>query len=190
MGDAGYPNGFKTNIVADDTGDMGLLQIVKSYFAAVGIDMEIRTMDHAKTADFVNSHKHDQLAQRGSIGKIGRLFVPPIHDLGRLTTGQGDKGDDYLMVSDPVYDDFYAKAMVTTSADEIKQILRDCNEYVARQHFDISLLTPMQYALYQPWLKGYNGQHSSISGPDGPQLLFFYPARFWIDQQLKKSMGH
>jgi hypothetical protein len=47
----------------------------------------------------------------------------------------------------------------------------------------------MEYALYQPWLKGYNGQHGSISGSEGPQLLFFYPARFWIDQNLKKSLG-
>jgi len=24
----------------------------------------------------------------------------------------------------------------------------------------------------------------------GPQLLFFCPARFWIDHDLKKKMGH
>ena len=42
LADAGYPDGFKTNIVADATGDMNLLQIVKTYFAAVGIDMEIK----------------------------------------------------------------------------------------------------------------------------------------------------
>ena len=187
LADAGYPNGFKTNIVADETGDMELLQIVKSYFADVGIDMEIWTMDHAATADFVNGHKHDQLAQRGPIGKIGRLFVPPIHDLGRLCTGQAG---NYLMVADSVNDAFHAKAMATTNVDEIKQILKDQNEYVARQHFDISLLQPMEYGLYQPWFKGYSGQHGSISGPDGPQLLFYYPSRFWIDQDLKKSMGH
>ena len=187
LADAGYPYGFKTNIVADVTGDMDLLQIVKSYFAEVGIEMEIRTMSHVATADYVNNFKHDQLAQRGSIGKIGRLFVPPIHDLGRLTSGQTG---NYLNVSDPVNDAFHAKAMGTTNVEDLQKILRDQNEYVARQHFDISLLQPMEYALYQPWLKGYNGQHGSISGSDGPQLLFFYPARFWIDQKMKKSMGH
>ena len=77
------------------------------------------------------------------------------------------------MVSDPVYDAFHTKAMATTNVDEIKQILRDWNEYVARQHFDISLLQPMEYALYQPWLKGYNGQHSSISGSRWPSAPLF-----------------
>ena len=52
LADAGYPNGFKTNIVADTAGDMDLLQIVKSYFAQVGIDMEIRPMDSASWNDF------------------------------------------------------------------------------------------------------------------------------------------
>jgi len=187
LAEAGYPHGFKTNIVADETGDMELLQIVKTYFADVGIDMEIRVMDHAATADFVNGHKHDQLAQRGPIGKIGRLFVPPIYDFGRLCTGQAG---NYLMVADPVNDAFHAKAMLTTNVDDFKHLSRDYNEYVARQHFDISLLQPMEYSLYQPWFKGYTGQHSSISGPDGPQLLFYYPSRFWIDQKLKKSMGY
>ena len=37
--DAGYPNGFKTNVVADVAANLDLLQIVKSYFSQVGIDM-------------------------------------------------------------------------------------------------------------------------------------------------------
>ena len=57
LAEAGYPNGFKTNIVADATGDMDLLQIVKSYFAAVGIDMEIRPMEHACHGTFCISAK-------------------------------------------------------------------------------------------------------------------------------------
>ena len=48
LADAGYPNGFKTNVVADTAGDMDLLQIVKSYFAEVGIDMEIRPMESSR----------------------------------------------------------------------------------------------------------------------------------------------
>jgi len=44
LAEVGYPHGFKTNIVADTTGDMVLLDIVKQYFADIGIDMEIRPM--------------------------------------------------------------------------------------------------------------------------------------------------
>jgi ABC-type transport system substrate-binding protein len=38
---AGYPNGFTTNCVASAAGDLTLLQIVQSEFAAVGITMSI-----------------------------------------------------------------------------------------------------------------------------------------------------
>jgi len=48
---AGYPNGFKTDVVTD-AADPSLLEIVKSYFAAVGVDMEIRTMDFHFLAGF------------------------------------------------------------------------------------------------------------------------------------------
>jgi ABC-type transport system substrate-binding protein len=184
---AGYPNGFKTDIVADAAGDMDLLQIVKSYFAAVGIDMEIRVMDSASWLAFVQiGHKHDQLCQKQN-GTLGLSFEP-IMQLKRFTTNYPVNS---TIVSDPVIDAFYNKATAVTSVDALKQIVRDANEYVARQHLAISLLTPKLFALYQPWLNGYNGQASSLSGVGGgPLFLGFYGARVWINQDLKKSMGH
>jgi ABC-type transport system substrate-binding protein len=95
------------------------------------------------------------------------------------------------MVSDPFIDALYPEAVATTSENKLKKIMRDMNEYVARQHFAVSLLKPMEYSLYQPWLKGYTGQiHSVWMGIGGPSRLSLYGARFWIDQKLKKRMGH
>ena len=58
-----------------------------------------------------------------------------------------------------------------------------------RQHYAIALLHPSLYGLYQPWLKGYNGQNQAVSGIVTPRLICFYEARFWIDSNLKKSLG-
>jgi peptide/nickel transport system substrate-binding protein len=186
--DAGYPDGFKTNIIVNATNcDMQLVELVKSYFSQIGIDMEIRPMDSSDWADFVfYGHRHDQLALN-AVSPYGHRYEP-IRQLSRLHTGFSS---NYLMVSDPVFDAFQLKATASTNQDEVKQILRDANEYIARQHFAISLLSPGSFSLYQPWLKGYHGQFGSVcSGAGSPQLLFFYPARFWIDHDLKKSMGH
>ena len=185
LADAGYPDGFKTNIVADATGDMNLLQIVKMYFGAVGIDMEIQTMDHAASAAFIYGRKHEALAQRGKIGKLGALGLNPVNFLSRIASGPSN----YMVINDPILDAFHPKAWTVNSFDEIKKLLRDCNEYVARQHFLISLLQPMECVLYQPWFKGYNGQRDALTGADGPHLLFYYPARFWIDQNLKNEFS-
>ena len=66
--------------------------------------------------------------------------------------------------------------------NEVKAVVRDENEYIAQQHFAISLLTPYQYAFYQPWLKGYNGQALSVPTVTGyANLGYFYESRFWID---------
>ena len=186
LADAGYPDGFKTNIVAADDGDLDLLQVVKSYFADIGIDMEIRPMEATSWVAFVmNGHKHDQLAHR-AIAPLGHSY-DPIRQLSRLHTGYSS---NYLMVSDPVFDAFQPKAVAAASESQRMQILREANEYVARQHFAISLLFPSTYSLYQPWLKGYSGQFGSVcSGAGSPQLLFFYAARFWIDRKLRQSLG-
>ena len=176
LADAGYANGFKTNIVTDGGADLKLLQIVKSYFAQVGIEMEIKPPD--------SNYKHDQLAFSG--GTLG-LDVEPFRELPRLQTGY--PLNTRLRVSDPVFDTFFSRAQDAVNLEETKQIFREANEYVARQHFAISLLQkPAQYALCQPWLKGYHAQFGAISW--SPPGLSFYGARFWIDQKLKKSMGH
>ncbi len=188
LADAGYPDGFKTNIVVDNAGDLGLLQAVKSYFAKVGIDMEIRPVEPAVWMSFVKSgHNQDQLAQRTGGGQLG-LSYEPIRHLNGLITGYPH---NYMMINDPVFDAFYTKAILATSIDETRQIVNDANRYVARQHFTISLCQTKTFNLYQPWLKGYTGQSGATSADTGgPQLLFFYPARFWIDRKLKYSMRH
>ena len=180
LAEAGYPNGFKTNIIADIAGEMELLRIVQGYLAQVGIDMEIRPMEHSAMILFVYGRKHDQMSQFGLTGKLGAYGINPVNFLSRFGPG------NFMGITDPIYHSFHPKAWTATSFDEVKQLLRDCNEYVARQHFIISLLQPMESALYQPWFKGFNGQDDSISR----HLLYYYPARFWIDHKLKKSMGH
>jgi peptide/nickel transport system substrate-binding protein len=186
LSDAGYPTGFKTNVVADAAGDMDLLQIVKSYFAAVGIDMEIKAMESAAWSTFVRGRKHDQLAA-SSNGFLGLSFEPT-RQLQRLQTGYST---NWLAVSDPTFDTFLPKGMAATSVDGVKQVVRTMDEYVARQHFIISLVQPSFFALYQPWFKGYSGQNMSVSGAgSSPLFLGFYASRFWIDQNVKKSLGH
>ncbi len=186
LADAGYPGGFKTNVVAEATVDMDLLQIVKSYFAAVGIDMEIRSMDSASWTTFVQvGHKQDALAMR-VVASLGEAYEP-MRQFSRFQTGYTT---NWLMLSDPVFDAFYTKANAANSVDDIKKVLKDTNEYVARQHIAISLIQNNLFSLYQPWFKGYNSQNFSISGASGgPHYVGFYAARFWIDEKLKKSMG-
>jgi peptide/nickel transport system substrate-binding protein len=186
LAEAGYPDGFKTNVVADTAWDMDLIRIIKTYFAQVGIDMEIRPMEHNAMLTFVEVERKHDLVWR-EYGPLGHTYAP----LGVIARFHSRHLPNLLMVSDPVFDAFYPKALAATGEDELKLIMRDANERAARQHFAISLLQPMSYALCQPWLKGFHGQiHSVWMGMGGPSRLSLYGARFWIDHKLKKSLGH
>jgi ABC-type transport system substrate-binding protein len=82
---------------------------------------------------------------------------------GIITAAQSSLIHLQLKVSDPEMDSFYPRAIKATTEAEVKKILIEANEYVARQHFAISLMNPVKYSIAQPWLKGYTGQFCSIS---------------------------
>jgi len=188
LADAGYPNGFKTDVVFDQAGDSDLLQIVKSYFAAIGINMEIRPMDSLSWTSFViTQKKYDQMEQRSGGGQFG-ITYQPLRQIARLLT---NSASNHVGVSDPAYDALYNKALAASNLIDVQQAVKDINQYVAQSHFAISLLQTMVPTLYQPWLKGYSGQARALwGGGTGPLMLGTYGARFWIDQNLKKSLGY
>jgi peptide/nickel transport system substrate-binding protein len=186
LADAGYPTGFKTNVVAEASADIDMLQIIQSYWSAIGIDMEIRTMDTASWNIFVRvQKKYDQLSFRSN-GSLGLAFEP----MTQLTQFQTGNSSNYYGLSDSGFDAFYPKALSATNIDEIKQIVKDANLLVARQHYLISLLQPVTFGLCQPWLKGFTYPIGAVGSSSGPFMIGFYGARYWIDQNLKKSLGH
>jgi peptide/nickel transport system substrate-binding protein len=186
LAEAGYPNGFKTNVVADIEWDMKLLPIIQKYLAEVGIEMEIRPMEHNTMLTFVEIDRKHELVWR-EYGPLGHNYSP----MGSINRLNSHHEPNWLGIHDNVMDAFYTKALATTSEEELKPILRDVNERVTRQHYVVSLLQRSTYSLYQPWFRGYHGQiHSIWMGMGGPSRLSLYGARFWIDRKLKKAMGH
>jgi ABC-type transport system substrate-binding protein len=140
--EAGYPNGFKTNVVTDAPNSLDLLQIVRSYFLQIGIDMEIRMLDIPSFVDFVqNGHKHDQLVHcpPGPLGHTASPFL----ELTRFRKGPGN----WAMVEDPVFNAFLPKAVAAASADEIKQIIKDANERVAAALYNLAAATNVLFTL-------------------------------------------
>ena len=177
LSEAGYPNGFNTDIVVPTGYDMDLLKIIQSDFAAINVNMSIQVMDYSSWNSFVQvNHKEDALASNSTGSPIGRT-TEPLTQMGTLISTQAV---NFQMVNDPVINNLYTQANTSTTLDGVKQALMELNQYVAQQNLVISLVQPINFTLIQPWFKGYSGQNNAISGPYGPSLLFFYPARFWI----------
>ncbi len=182
LASAGYPNGFNTDVVADSASDLDLLQIVQSEFSAIGVNMSINLMATAAWSTYVQTnHSQDALAYRAGIGTMGQTQAAT-SQLNRFRTGVVY---NYEGISDPKIDGWYTQAMAATDPNVVLQILEQENEYIAAQHFSISLLEVNTYNLCQPWLIGYNGQQQAIG--NNACGMGFYGARMWINQQLKNS---
>jgi peptide/nickel transport system substrate-binding protein len=178
--EAGYPNGFTTNVVAASGGESeDLLQILKAYFADINVDMELRLMEAGNFMNFVTTGQQDQMVFRNWWGMFAPVDIPmgvfKTPDPGRpITRG----------VSDPRYDALYEEWTAVSDEEEAMRISRECQKMVQEEHWSTVLFPLINYNIWQPYLKGYSGQLIFIF-----QQYWMWP-RFWMDQNLKKSMGY
>lgn len=170
LADAGYPQGFNTNVVALSNADLNLAQVVKAYLLDIGINMEIRTMDPIAGLKFVQAKKHDQLYWQ-DMGTCGVVIAPSIlialrtsKDLGNFT-GSGS----------PEYDALAEKYYAATDSIQAKQLGAEAIKYIVENHWEFITFPIVTYTIYQPYIKGYSGE--SVSG-GGASLMPY--ARWWI----------
>jgi len=179
LAEAGYPKGFKTNIVVSNVEtDQDLVQIIQTYFKAINVDMEIRTMESVAFQSFVTAAKQDQMDFRNWWAMFAPVDVP----LGLFYSK--DRTTTPPIVVDANYDALVDEFRKVDSEDEAQRIAREAEKRALEQHWTVGLFPLVNYNIWQPWLKGYSGE-----------LIFIFQEywnwkQLWVDQDLKKSMGY
>jgi len=177
LADAGYPNGFNTNCVASNnskTSDLDLLQVVKSYFNDIGVNMTIKVLDSAPFATITrNKPGVDQMVMTDR----GAVTFPPLID---ITQRYSTSSSNLFCVNDPVYDKMVNAVNTSIDLAAQKVLIQNCDQYADENFMVVIMPTTLIFAAIQPWLKGYDGQYQSYYN--------YYAARCWIDQPLKQSM--
>ena len=178
---AGYPNGFNTNITVESTCDMGLVQIVQSELASIGVNASLTVMVPAAWTSYCFATRScTQMGMRGG-GVIGATWQPSRG----ILVFENTFITDYENVNDPSYQNLVNEALASTTLDQMKQYVASVCEYAEEQQYVVSLIHPTAYDLCQPNIKGFSGQYDSIpagSGTSEVQYLGFYCSRFWIGQ--------
>jgi peptide/nickel transport system substrate-binding protein len=184
---AGKPDGFHVAVLEDNTADNDLLELVKGYLATINVTMDITRTDHASFLGVAFSHKVAGMAYK-TPSSMGLGYSPIL----QVQNFQTNMLFNWEMVSDPAYDAAVADALsVTSTVDDIKKDLIIANKLTAEGHYNLSLLMPVNWGVYQPWLHNYDGQFDAISGALGVgESNYFFIARYWIDTKMKTSMGH
>jgi peptide/nickel transport system substrate-binding protein len=171
LAEAGYPDGFETNIVSGSNSDLQLLQIIKAYYLDVGIEMEIEVMDQFTAMDYLRAGKHDQL----SYGNIGHQNAP----WQAIIVRQTGESRNYTWNNDTVFDQMCADAVAAIDLEETKRLLIEADLYLLRQFWSANLCAIQNPIAWQSYVKGFSGERSSD----------VYVSRVWIDQEMKTSLG-
>ena len=180
LADAGVTTPFHTNVVVSsdfEDANPGLVELVQSYFAAIGVNMDIITKDPTSWLAFVQTaHSNTGLALKNQ-GMLGLNYEPNVQ-INRFKTGYRV---NYNMVSDPNYDALVAQGALATTVDGYKSVMQQLNKLVAEQHYSISICKPQLFTAYQPWVHGFSGQMNALTATGSNSALFFfqYGARFW-----------
>jgi ABC-type transport system substrate-binding protein len=178
---AGYPNGFNTDIQAASYVDTGLLQIVQSELASVGVNMSINiVVSSAYVTAIIGNHAETGLSTQTQ-GMLG-YAQDPFSTLYHFTTGSST---NYTLVSDPKIDAWYTQAQGATTVDQVQQILHDESLYVAQQFYAVNISDPYQFLLRQPWMKGVSGDSGGLAVENMELGPYLYGD--WIDQSVKNA---
>jgi len=143
--DAGYPNGFKTDVVSPANNDINLLQIIKANFAEVGIQMEISTMDFGAFSSMGTSGKINQMAYWYA-GNVGIYY----NDLISTSTQNFGKAND------TTYDKLANDLMTAKTDDEYQKAALAADKRVLEQHYYVTSCNSVVFSIWQPAFKGYS----------------------------------
>ena len=182
LDEAGYPraaDGIRLKTSRDVcTGwgeDADLAQILKMYWAEVGIDVEIKMLEPGPMLEryVAGDFEMTRVEFRG-----GEFY--PVSLMKGYTSGYEW---NVMGVNDPTFDALWEKTNSATDMEDFKQWSIDLDMYVVNQHWVIEPPSIGTYPFIQPWLKGYSGEWALQYNT----LIF---SRTWIDQELRTQMGH
>ena len=175
--EAGFPNGFKTRIQGQ-VAQADEMSMIQSYLSQVGIDMQIQTLDPGQFVAIDAANSHDEMWY----GQGRGIWAP--NEM--LMTKTGMYSNDAIIV-DPYYDRVQAVVAedMVKNPDNYFKTMKDAGVYELQSAWGIFVPVPYQYNLWWPWTQNYYG--INWTGWAGTNQWTKY---LWIDQNLKKSMGH
>ena len=180
---AGLPRGadgirFKTVLNSEKDRDISYQELASGYWREIGIQVEIRTVDEAEA----NAMKVSGAFEGFWAAPMARRMDP----LSNYVQLSSKDPVNWRGIADPDYDALYEAAEAAeTGSEEQKRLCREMDLRQAEMHWFIWGTEAPMFNANQPWVKGYNGEmHLGVT-----EFNWIY-VYMWIDQDLKKAMGH
>ena len=179
LAEAGFPKGFsfKVQVCSCSPDHMDLLPLVAAYLERVGVKLEIQPMEYAAflSAMTTKTNAAGYFMNNGHTNPtttIRKSFV----------TKEVWNPSQY---TDPAFDAKVAEMYRERDEGKRQVMIKEMTREILDKAPYIWLPTPYVYTAWWPWVKGYNGELRAGAVRPGPIY-----ARMWVDQELKKKMGH
>lgn len=179
LAEAGYPKGFKAELVTSAIGEyVDYSSLLQAWWADIGVEIKIKVVEETTRATMQFNKTYNQL-MAGGIGSTAAY-----NDLfSYFATGERL---NFSLFSDPWYDEQIKKALYEiTDKVERDKLYKKLNTYSVEQAVYLTLPSAYNYTYWWPWLANYTGEHK-LGRAAGGALW----ARIWIDGDMKKAMGH
>ena len=172
LAEAGYPNGFDTEIVTAIFPEES--EMIAGYLAAVGINAEIKVMDLTAMENLMMKPEHLGMAVKDA----GSPGLSPWHwlqfDMNATMPHVG-------IITDESWDANFRDAKATADPMERLNKWKAINVTALRNSWFLFSVAYYPHNYWQPWLKNYNGEQ-------GFSFNFWHTNKFlWVDCAMKKE---
>jgi peptide/nickel transport system substrate-binding protein len=170
LAEAGYPNGFKTQLTASPGYGRDLLddaQLVQQYLKDVGIEAEMKIQEYGAYVATTAQGKFEGLVR----GPYGIAWEP---DSPLYRSHAADSSWNTGHLNDATITAMLKEQRRTKDLEARKKLIYDIQRYAAEQQYYIYLHSSMTTGSWQPYVKNY-----------APNLSFDYGGRaaaLWLDR--------
>ncbi|MFC1901213.1 ABC transporter substrate-binding protein, partial [Chloroflexota bacterium] len=178
LDEAGYPDGFATQVVTGDATTADFLAVIKEYFTAINIDMEINVMETGAFRSLSRGRNHPEGISRGSM-----MGAFPF----RLLEWRIESFDNHAYFDSDVIRTAYDNINNSIGIDDsvVAGELKGLVNYMLEQFIQVWCPAYEVYHMWHPWVQNYHGEQNV--GYFNPSHHLHY---IWIDTDMKERMGY
>ncbi|MCJ7743847.1 MAG: ABC transporter substrate-binding protein, partial [Dehalococcoidales bacterium] len=176
---AGYPNGFKANVICNSNAIViDLMSMFQADLAKVNINLTMDVKDQAIWATRMSARNYGAY-------DFMYMLTAGVGSYPQMKNTRGTAYTNISYINDPVVNAAYQEMQKYVGIDEKKcmQINHDLTPYLLEQCYVITLPSAYIYIMWWPWVKDYHGEFSV--GYYNSNITCKYT---WLDQALKKQM--
>lgn len=172
--EAGYPNGFKTQLMVLNTAvHVDLASVVKEMWSKVGVEAVLQPRDNAVYTAAGTARSYEGMRMVGGTGTLGLTSIfemnPERVDTNKIMDPfirkTYDEMQNYHFINQPKVNEIYRKQVIPYRLDA---------SYV------LPVTAPYAFTFWQPWLKNHYGEQD--------YHIRLWTRYAWVDQDLKEKM--